>query len=127
MRYWLKLIGSWDDPSDSWDEPHVEFAGINGGAQIQPGDMLVLYATRHRRLFAIAEATSLAYDHAGFVPERWGNRSVNVVYHSNRPVADGPHGGDFDPPFRSFSGGLLELTPERYQLAADALLGNNQL
>lgn len=120
MKYWLKMIGTWNNPVNAWIAPHVEFSGAHGVPQIRKGDMMVLYATRHRRLFAIAEATSDAYNNSK-IPGRWGKYSVDVVYHSNRNVANGPHGDDFDPPFRSYGGGYHELTPLRHQLAVTAL------
>lgn len=120
MRYWLKIIGTWNDPVDGWGEPYVEFSGVHGTPRIQEGDMIVLYATRHRRLFGIAQATSDAYDNTQ-IPGRWGQFRINVNYISNRDVVDGPHGDDFDPPFRSYGGGYQELTLDRFQLAAEAL------
>ena len=66
MAYWLKLIGTSEnplDPVDGYAENHVD-SSAHGDEWIGLGDKIILYATAHQVVFATADVISEPYDPA---------------------------------------------------------------
>jgi len=60
MTFWLKMIGTWDGPwpeGNPYDRKHIGFRGRKPSG-IHPGDQMILYAVRRKRIFAIVDVTS---------------------------------------------------------------------
>ncbi len=129
MGTFLKMIGSGEHPCPEPDEkPYVDFSRRPN--QVHPGDHLVLYACGGRkRVFALAEVTSEAYD-AGDAgrndgDERWPYR-VDVKYLVNLPPSRGVHIDEVSTSERDLKHSLrrlsyLRLKPEEYGRAATRL------
>ncbi len=78
MAYWLKLIGTNDNPIDRVEVFNDEYVDSSVGADewIDDTDKILLYATGHQIVYASAAVTSRPYDsgHA-----RWPAR-VDIHY-----------------------------------------------
>lgn len=117
--FWLKLIGSTENPRRTpYERDYVNFPTKPSGITL--GDWLLLYAVGGlKRVFATAEVTSevLASDE-----QRWPYR-LNVRYEVNVAPVDGIHieklgsaGRDLLAPIRRGKS-YFRITPELYQLA----------
>ena len=119
MQYWLKLVGTTEDPVDRWDEDYVNYARQPA---VRKGDLLVLQATRHRRLIGIVKCTSDPIPNKGF-KDQWGTHRTTIkdILPRRSPVAAGPHvrNTNFKP--RSYGPELIEITKEDYEDAVAAL------
>lgn len=58
MKYWLKLIGTTEDPVDCYKKTYVALKPKRGFPRIEKEDKMVLYASGKYRVFAIADVTS---------------------------------------------------------------------
>lgn len=60
MALWLKMIGTCDDPwpkNKSYDRKTIGFRRRKPTG-VHPGDRMILYAVRWKRIFAVADVTS---------------------------------------------------------------------
>lgn len=130
------MIGTSEEPVSKWVDTHVEFPlrtrkrrdgsiGEEGPPHINKGDIMVLYATGHKTLFAVGEVSRGAYDHTKeFKNEkRWGKWSVDLVYLRDpiNPVTSGPNGPKLNKAFIGNQRGYKSITCEQYKQAAKAL------
>jgi hypothetical protein len=107
MAYWLKLIGTVDDPVEEYSLPYVWYSA-RGYDYIVNGDKIVLYATLSGMVFASANVISEP-EPSGH--ERWPF-SVNVEYRqSPLLVADGVPVNDIADPGNNL---LLELQHQSF-------------
>jgi len=86
MAYWLKLIGTIEEPIDEYSKSYVDYSA-HGYDYILEGDKIVLYATGRGMLFASADVVSPPRDSDTHWPFR-----VDIQYRC-RPVsvANGVH------------------------------------
>lgn len=107
MAYWLKLIGTIDDPIDEYGLLYVWYSA-RGYDYIVDGDKIILYATLTGMVFASAKVISDPEDSGN---ERWPF-SVDIEY-TQGPllVADGVHVNDIADPGHNL---LLELQHQSF-------------
>ena len=89
MAYWLKLIGTSENPLDpvnGYAENHVD-SSAHGDEWIGLGDKIILYATAHQVVFATADVISEPYDSG---QARWPAR-VDIRYRQEVPIERGVH------------------------------------
>jgi len=90
MAYWLKLIGTRDEPVDDYRLLYVWYSAHEFD-YIVDGDKIVLYATGRGMVFASADVVSDPEDSGN---ERWPF-SVNIQYRQGPLlIADGVHVND---------------------------------
>ena len=90
MAYWLKLIGTNDNPIDRVEVFGEEYVDSSVGADewIDDTDKILLYATGHQIVYASADVTGRPYDSGR---ARWPAR-VDVRYRQPpRPLDHGIH------------------------------------
>ena len=116
--FWLKLIGSTENPRRTpYERDYVHFPTKPSG--ITPGDRLLLYAVGGlKRVFATAEVTSEV--HASD-EQRWPYR-LNVRYEVNVSPVDGVHIDNLSSPRDLLAPirrgkSYFRITPELYDQA----------
>lgn len=90
MAYWLKLIGTMENPIDAVEVRTEEFVDSSVGRDewITCGDKILLYATGHQMIYASADVVSEPYESG---QPRWRAR-VDIRYRQPpRPVQDSVH------------------------------------
>jgi hypothetical protein len=86
MAYWLKLIGTIDNPIDEYSKSYVDYSP-HGYDYIADGDKIILYATGRGIVFATADVVSQPRPS----DTQWPFR-VDVDYRCQPvPVAEGVH------------------------------------
>ena len=123
-RYWLKMIGTNDDPCrEEFVQNHVGSRGRHRMTRMRPGDMMILYAVgRTNPLFAVARVTSAVHPSGN---PGWPYQ-VGITCEARLPVGGGVtiEEADFRP---SRKGAIqrghsyIELDLCEYQRAADLL------
>ena len=78
MTYWLKLIGTMENPIDPIQVRNEEFvdSSVRNDEWIDNGDKVLLYATGHQMVYASADVVSEPYDSG---QPRWPVR-VDIRY-----------------------------------------------
>jgi hypothetical protein len=126
-KAWLKMIGTSEKPCpDSWEHAHVHFK--YKPRDIHPGDHMVLYAVgRKKKLFALAEVTSEAYENG---EEEWCyqmdvNYLVNLRVEAGVSIDQITTQRNLIGPIQRGSS-YIELEPEEYRQAAELVRAASQ-
>ena len=87
MAYWLKLIGTTENPVTAYTEDYAD-SSVRKDDWIRIGDKIILYATAHQVVFASADVVSEPYDSGR---AQWPAR-VDIRYRKGPlPILNGVH------------------------------------
>ncbi len=84
MNYWLKLIGTLEDPVTEYSEDYIDYS-VHHDEWIVYGDKIILYATGQKIIFASANVVSEPYASG---QQQWPVR-VNIDYRHAIPIDPG--------------------------------------
>ncbi len=119
---WLELIGTAERPCpEFWKQGYASSRKRPSGIHV--GDRMVLYAVGGaKRVFAIAEVTSEAYDSGD---KEWPYR-VDITYLVHLPTSQGVHIDQVSTEKRNLIRSLrrasyIQLSPEEYERASAKL------
>lgn len=124
---WLKLIGTSANPApEHYRKLYADFSRRYRPRDVHRGDHLVLYAAGgSKRIFALAEVTSEAYDITDGTPDNTERGTypyrVDIEYTAWVPVPEGVHVDEITTPRRNLPKAIrrsyLKLKPEEFDLA----------
>lgn len=86
MAFWLKLIGTTENPVSVYTENYAD-SSVGGNEWIGGDDKVLLYATGRQVVFASADVVSEPYDSGR---SRWPAR-VDIRYRKEVPIENGVH------------------------------------